>query len=1035
MRERDIYLDAVEIEDPVALTAFLDSACNGDPLLRAKVEGLLKSNANAGNFLDVPLVRQSSMETEHIRPERTPNLFPPSQPDRNAPEIGSVIANRYTLVDVIGEGGMGTVYCARQTTPVKRDVALKLIRPGMDSRSVMKRFEAERQALALMDHPNIARVYDGGTTDSGRPYFVMELVDGISITRFCDDHRLSVKSRLELFISVCMAVQHAHQKGVIHRDLKPGNILVAEVDGRPVAKVIDFGLAKAIEQRLTDESIAETQVIIGTPDYMSPEQADPGAMDIDTRTDVYALGAILYELLTGAPPLGGHDESKFSLWEKLQRVRDTEPPRPSAKCVGRVEHAVIAANRQLEPGSLRRLLQKDLDWIPLKALEKDRTRRYETASELAADLQRYLDDQPVLARPSSTWYRFGKLIRRNKAASIASAVVALSLVGGLAVSIWQTLQTERAARRVMAVLEELRATAPAFAEQARGLVLEGRFQEALEKLAYASKLCPEVPDYHIARGDLLQCELRLEEAAAAYRNALRLQPGDTRASSSAALCDDLLASPRGDDGQLSAASIGKLYRAIQQQQRPLAELMPLARRLDSERDHIVAYWLSRLAAVPFYLNAPNKNFLTLRHDGLLNVDLKSSGVTDLAPLIGMPIGSFDLTGCDQITDFTPLGRFPDLRSLRLSGTKIDDLSPLTGLPLESLVLSDTQRSQAVLGIDKGKLALTTLGTRVTNLEPLAGMPLTEFHADSIMTADFSPLAGAPLRSCVIQSPKLRDLSFLKNAPLKELSLYGCTDARGFAVLAELPQLEQLILPQNLHLIDDDEAAALELLRGHPRLKRIDFQGNHQYPHLPERTVSEFWRDWENLTWMRRLYAANLEKVDLRLLPNQTWYLRADATSLSDLSILRGAKISDLNIGYTEIADLTPLRGMPLEALQIPFTKVTDVSPLAGMPIQKLNMQAIKIKDIAVVRNMPLRTIRLENCNGLTDLSPLHGMKTLEEATLPPGARDIEFLRTLPRMRRLGFRQNARYSPELTSAEFWKQWDAAQKQAGNAVENP
>ena len=326
---------------------------------------------------------------------------------------------------------MGSVYLASQTEPVKRQVALKLIKTGMDSRAVLARFDAERQALALMDHPNIARIYDGGVTPAGQPFFVMELVKGVPLTEYCDQQRLTVKARLELFVAVCQAVQHAHQKGIIHRDLKPGNVLVTEVDGRPTPKVIDFGVAKATEVKLTDMSLADVGAIVGTPAYMSPEQADPSSMDIDTRTDVYALGVMLYELLTGSPPIDAKQFQRGAILEMLRMVREVDPPRPSTKLSTAEALPNIAANRSIEPARLAKLLQGELDWVVMKALEKDRTRRYETANGFARDIQRYLADEVVEARPPSRGYRLKKFVKRNKGQVIAASLVFLTLVGGI----------------------------------------------------------------------------------------------------------------------------------------------------------------------------------------------------------------------------------------------------------------------------------------------------------------------------------------------------------------------------------------------------------------------------------------------------------------------------------------------------------------------------------------------------------------------------------------------------------------------------
>ena len=353
-----------------------------------------------------------------------------------------VIAGRYILRSILGEGGMGTVYRADQTEPVKRQVALKLIKIGLDSRAVLARFEAERQALALMDHPNIARVFDGGTTADNQPFFVMELVHGAPITAYCDRKRLSLRARLELFVAVCQAVQHAHQKGIIHRDLKPSNVLVTEVDGRPTPKVIDFGVAKATEFDLTDQSLRDVGAIVGTPTYMSPEQADPSLMDIDTRTDVYALGVILYELLTGSPPLEAKQFQRGAVMEMLRMVREVDPPRPSTKVSTADALPSIAGCRDIAPEQLKRTLHGDLDWIVMKALEKDRTRRYPTANGFAADVMRHLAYEPVTAAPPSRTYRLRKFVRKHRGAVMAAGLVLLSLLAGIAGTTFGMIRAE-----------------------------------------------------------------------------------------------------------------------------------------------------------------------------------------------------------------------------------------------------------------------------------------------------------------------------------------------------------------------------------------------------------------------------------------------------------------------------------------------------------------------------------------------------------------------------------------------------------------
>lgn len=314
---------------------------------------------------------------------------------------------RYKLLQQIGEGGCGIVYMAEQEAPVRRRVALKIIKLGMDTREVVARFEAERQALALMDHPNIARVFDGGATETGRPYFVMELVRGEPITQYCDARRLTTRERLELFIQVCQAVQHAHQKGIIHRDLKPSNVLVTELDGRATPKVIDFGVAKATEQRLTEKTLfTRFGQVVGTPAYMSPEQAGFGGLDIDTRSDVYSLGVLLYELLTGSPPFDAKQLREAGFEAILRTIREVEPPKPSTRLstLSQESRATVANRRQLEPAKLNGLLRGDLDWIVMKAMEKDRARRYETANGLGKDIERHLRNEPVVAAAPSKLY-------------------------------------------------------------------------------------------------------------------------------------------------------------------------------------------------------------------------------------------------------------------------------------------------------------------------------------------------------------------------------------------------------------------------------------------------------------------------------------------------------------------------------------------------------------------------------------------------------------------------------------------------------
>jgi WD40 repeat protein/serine/threonine protein kinase len=496
--ERDLFLEALELGTPEARAAYLQGACGQDVALRRKVDALLKEHFSNDSLLAGPALEgEPSTVTGFI-----------------AEEAPARMIGRYKLLERIGEGGFGEVWMAEQREPVKRRVALKLIKPGMDSRQIVARFEAERQALAMMDHPNIAKILDAGTTanlrpasgrplapdgsgvggeggsciGAGRPYFVMELVRGIKVTEYCDQNQLPTQERLRLFILVCQAIQHAHQKGIIHRDIKPSNILVTLHDGVPVPKVIDFGIAKATQQELTEKTVfTQFQQFIGTPAYISPEQAEMSGLDIDTRADIYSLGVLLYELLVGQTPFDAKEMMRGGLDALRQVIREKEPLRPSTKLntlPGDVR-TTAGKRRQTDVARLVHQLQGDLDWIVMKCLEKDRTRRYDTANGLAADIQRHLANEPVTARPPSAAYKLQKAWRRNKLAWSAAGAVMCAMVLGVVASTWQAVRATKAETAQKEVAERARADRDAVVAAKEG---EDRAREQLRQLLYTSDM-------------------------------------------------------------------------------------------------------------------------------------------------------------------------------------------------------------------------------------------------------------------------------------------------------------------------------------------------------------------------------------------------------------------------------------------------------------------------------------------------------------------------------------------------------------------
>jgi serine/threonine protein kinase/Leucine-rich repeat (LRR) protein len=1037
MNELDIFSAAIELKVPEDRDKYLAEACGDNEGLRQRIKSLLRSSEEAGSFIESAAHKLNLGATIDV-----------PMTEKLGTQIGP-----YKLLQQIGEGGMGVVYMAEQQKPVRRRVALKIIKPGMDSRQVIARFEAERQALAMMDHPNIARVLDAGCTESGRPYFAMELVQGIPITQFCDDKQLNTLERLELFIQVCQAVQHAHQKGIIHRDLKPSNVLIGIYDSKPIPKIIDFGVAKALHQQLTEKTLfTQFGAVVGTLEYMSPEQADMDLIGMDTRSDIYSLGVLLYELLTGSTPLDGKKLRALGYAEMLKTIREVDPPKPSTR-LSRSAHdlANVSAKRHTEPRRLQKLVAGDLDWIVMKCLEKDRTRRYETANGLALDIQRHLHDEAVLASPPGQFYKLQKLLRRNKLVFAAVGCVMLALVIGLAGSVWQ-------AARATAALNDLRAAAPSIAAEARALAAQEKFDDAIGKLDYAAKLRPDVPDYVLAKADLLETQLRLADAAAAYRAAMKLKPGDARATDNAELCEQLAAAAKSPDGKLTRESLARLNTQMAKDQRPAAEVMPVARLLGDEKKYIVSYWLDRLKDVPNGTDKPLERRLTVRDDGLLDLNLADTQIADLSPLAGMPLGMLNISSCAKVTDLLSLRGMP-LRKLSVDGTGVTSLEPLRGMSsFQSLAFGHTKVSDLT---PLSGLRLTKVDMQncpVTSLEPLRGMPLEELSIGntgiinlSVLVGmplkilavpfdgatDFTPLIGLPLESLNLQGDRVGDLGFLKGLPLKQLVINNTLSARNLRVLSEIRSLEVLVLPE-LSDLPVEDFTAVENLRNHPSLKQLAVFSpiGIEIANVPSK--DEFWKNWDrDHAWALRLKKAKFTFTRGQY-PDRTWWLVCKEQALSDLSMLSGARISLLALAGDKISDLSPLKGLPLRELFLANNPVEDLTALGGIKLETLNINGTRVRDLAPVRGMPLKNLDARS-KALTDLSPLANSPDLEALLLPIHAADLEPLRKLPNLKRLSFSNAGKDSdspetpavwPALTGipssactvANFWKTWD-------------
>jgi len=976
--------------------------------------------------------------------------------------------SRYQLQGEIARGGMGAILKGRDTD-LGRDLAIKvLLDVHKNKPEVVQRFIEEAQIGGQLQHPGIAPIYELGQFSDKRPFFAMKLVKGETLAKLLSSRAEPAIDRarfLGIFQQICQTMAYAHSRGVIHRDLKPANIMVGTFGE---VQVMDWGLAKVLAAGgVADETISQRQQqgqsiiqtlrsgvgsdtpgpngsvgsqtqmgsVMGTPAYMPPEQALGEIDHLDERADVFGLGAILCEILTGKPPYVGDDGTQVFRLASRGKL---------SACFQRLDTCGA-----------------DIDLVVLTkhCLELEPSDRPRNAGALADRVTGYLESvesrlrQTELAKVDAQ-VRAEELVRRQKLALTAGVMIVSSLVIGIAVSTWQARRAdheaqraESAAKRAMSqeqlaltTLDELRATAPAFAEQARTLAAKEQFREAIEKLDYAAKLRPDATEYPLAKGDLLQCQLKLAEAAASYRDALKLQPSLARAEASATLCEELLAAKPNEDGSLTRESLAKLHLAMQRQQRPAAELMPVARLLGEEKRLLREYWLARLKDLPVSSENPLENRLTVREDGRLSLDLRETKVIDLSPLSVAPLAALNLSKCSDLTDLSHL-RGVDLIELNLSETSVTDLGPLREmLTLQKLDVSKcpVSRLTALSGLQLNSLRcmgcpisdlnpirnmplqeIDLMDTRVADLSPLIGMPIKSIDLSRAPVLDFSPLAQMPLEACYLQTCRINDLEVLRGAPLKELVLWGCEHARNFAVLSEIKTLELLLLPSTYRDLPVKDYEAIGALRDLPRLRQLGSEIMNRMGYSATGPKEIFWQEWDREQAFFSALRANGIAFTFRKHPTGTYTLDIRHQPLHDLSILNGIPIVELDLHGCPFTDLTPLHDLKLEKLSLSSDSVTDFAPLRGMHIERLYLiHCSNFRDASLLTDSPLRELYVDHCKNLTDVTALAAIKTLEQVTVPDHARNLDALRKLPKLKRLGF-QLFNGVADTTAAEFWE----------------
>jgi len=863
---------------------YLRKACGDDTALRAKMEALLQAHESAGTFLE-PAARNKTIVLS-LPPEEKP---------------GSRIG-RYKLLQQIGEGGCGVVYMAEQEEPVRRRVALKVIKLGMDTKSVIARFEAERQALAMMDHPNIAKVLEAGATENGRPFFVMELVRGIKITEYCDQNKLSTIERLNLFTQVCNAIQHAHQKGIIHRDIKPSNILVALHDGVPVPKVIDFGIAKATQGRLTDQTLFTAfEQFIGTPAYMSPEQAEMSGLDIDTRSDIYALGVLLYELLTGRTPFDAKELLQSGLDELRRTIREKEPERPSTRLstMLNADLTAVAQRRQSEPPKLIHALRGDLDWIVMKALEKDRTRRYETANGLAMDIQRYLSNEPIIARAPSTFYRFQKLARRNKAIFAVLGVGVTALVLGLIVSLYFLNRAVAAEQMEKHLRQQAEQSAAWSREAARAelLLMHEQYDEAEKVIndipphasfvalynAFATvharrsqwdsavsnyvKVAQFAPTEPEAFDALATLSIQLDDPASYRRwDEVILQKfGDIRDTINAdTLAQDCLILPPSPGDLPAITKLSDIALAGNSEKKPRAYSQLVKGLLEYRKGNFAEAktWLEKAAGSTDAMDDWSRSVQAEMLLAMTYYRLKEFDDAHATFANGLRMADKNMisSGHDLHDEWGAWLRahflmreaaalMPEMASSSTMATTETEPAWFTTLRRSGVKFTSERQDDGTweLGFDDQPISdltplrglpisrLSLMHTTVSDLSPLRGMSLRWLRLAGTKVSDLTPLEGMPIESLQISGTAVADLSPLRGMPLENLNMTGCQSLTDLEPISKITTFRNVILPPH--------ATDIDFFRASKNLARISFQYNSTTKG-PAQTAEEFWKGWD-----------------------------------------------------------------------------------------------------------------------------------------------------------------------------------------------